>query len=306
MSLKSTIKSLMYWTLPPGIQNIFLSAYSLYLFKRSRGDDNFKLEEKILKKLAKENSKFKNVHDGERCFILATGPSIKTQDLQLLQNELCIGVSQFFLHKNIKTISPKYHVLAPSHTPFDFSDLNKIFDGFRQSYTNDTIYFFGYSPYIYSNYRFLEKYPQYKSSNQYFLNYSNCQSLNELNYNDKKIWDIDKNPFGIRTVIYSAIQVAMYMGCKEIYLIGCDHDYLTDTSRVTNHHFYKEEEGISDAEHLSYFTTERWFEEYYFRWKQYRLIREYAQQKGCNIFNATEGGMLDVFPRVRLEDIVVY
>ncbi|MDD1427164.1 hypothetical protein MEO94_22330 [Dolichospermum sp. ST_sed9] len=301
MNLKSTLKSLSYWTLPPGIKDTLVSIYS----ERVRNND-FDLERAVLKKLVAENSKFKNIHHGERCFILATGPSIKTQDLGCLQGELCIGVSQFFLYKDIKIISPKYHVLAPSHHPFNFDDLGKIFDGLMRSYGDDVTCFLGYTPYIFSNYRFIEKYTQYKNNNQYFIDYSMSQSLDESNYCDDDIWRIDKKPFSIRTVIYSAIQVAVYMGCKEIYLIGCDHDYLNDTSRVTNHHFYKEEDGVSDAEHLSSFTTERWFGEYYFRWKQYRLIREYAQQHGCGIFNATNGGMLDVFPRVRLEDIVVY
>lgn len=299
MNLKSTIKSLIYWTLPTGIKDILLSMYS----NQFRNND-FNVEKAFVKKLSKVNSKFKNIHHGERCFILATGPSIKAQDLTGLRSELSIAVSQFFLHKDIKTISPKYHILAPSHHPFNFNDLNKVFDGFKQSYTDDVTYFLGYAPYIYSNYRFLENYPEYKNNNQYFVNYSLNKSLDESSYLNSEVWEIDKSPFSVRTVIYSAIQVAIYMGCKEIYLIGCDHDYLNDTSRVTNHHFYKEEEGISDAEHLSSFTTERWFEEYYFRWKQYRLMKQYAQTKGCQIFNATQGGMLDVFPRVTLESVL--
>ena len=299
MNLKSTLNSLSYWFLPPGVKNTLLSVYSKQVVFQ-----DYRVERDIISRLCKNNSKFKDIHNGERCFILATGPSIKTQNLHPLKNELCISVSQFYLHKDIEIISPKYHVLAPPHPPFDFNDVIKIFDGLEKCYLDNVTYFLGYTPYNYSYYRFLETYSQYKNNNQYYINYSMSQSLEESNYSNKAIWQIDQSPFAIRTVIYSAIQIALYMGCKEIYLIGCDHDYLNDTSRVTNHHFYKEEDGISDAEHLSSFTTERWFQEYYFRWKQYRLIREYAQQKGCNIFNATEGGMLDVFPRVDLEEIL--
>ena len=80
-------------------------------------------------------------------------------------------------------------------------------------------------------------------------------------------------------------------------------DYLKDVERVTNHHFYREEDGVSDAEHLGSFTLERWFLEYYLRWKQYRLMREYLESKGVRVFNATTGGMLDVFPRVDLASL---
>jgi hypothetical protein len=145
MNFKSRLKSLSYWTLPPGIKDILISLYS-----KPVGNNDFDLEQTVLKELVAENSKFKNIHHGERCFILATGPSIKTQDLRYLQGELCIGVSQFFLHKDIKIISPKYHVLAPSHHPFNFDDLNKIFDGLMQSYSDGVTCFLGYTPYIYS------------------------------------------------------------------------------------------------------------------------------------------------------------
>ncbi len=296
-SIKS-FKSIAYWTLPPGIQN---TLQTIYRNKIRRQHINPELTE--IESAARKNSIFKNKHSGERCFILATGPSIKEQDLSVLQGELCIAVSHFFLHKDIKIINPQYHILAPYHSPFNFKTLEKVFDGFNECYSDDTIYLFGHRIYDYSIFNFLKKYPERNRKNAYFINYSSSQSLDENNYNEPQNWDISKSPFEIRTVVYIAIQVALYMGCKEIYLIGCDHDYLNDTNRITNHHFYKEEDGVSDAEHLSSFTTERWFKEYYLRWKQYRLMGEYAKSQGCQIFNATKGGMLDVFPRVKITDI---
>jgi hypothetical protein len=40
--------------------------------------------------------------------------------------------------------------------------------------------------------------------------------------------------------------------------------------------------------------------------KAYIVARDFAARKGMNIFNATVGGRLEVFPRVRLEDIIGY
>ncbi|GJD21806.1 hypothetical protein RIVM261_067620 [Rivularia sp. IAM M-261] len=295
---KQLLKSIAYWTLPPGIQNNLPGIYRRTIKKLT----NINLAE--VEMLAKKNSLLKNKHHGERCFILATGPSIKEQDLSLLKGEICIGVSHFFLHKDIKIIRPQYHVLAPYHYPFNFDTLTKVFDGLNEHYSEDVNYFFGHTHYEYSIFNFLKENPQVRKKNTYFINYCYSQVLNEHNYKNNNIWNICNSPFAIRTVIYIAIQIALYMGCKQIYLLGCDHDYLNDTNRVTNHHFYKEEDGISDAEHLSYFTTERWFEEYYLRWHQYRLMREYAELKGCQIFNATKGGMLDVFRRVDLSKLL--
>lgn len=285
------LQRLAYWLIPPGFQNVirkFLSAPGLALDPTTVA----------VRRIVEKNSRFRNSHLGERCFILATGPSIKEQDLTVLKGELCIAVSHFFLHKDLDVVSPKYHVLAPYHPPFGFDDIRTVFAGMKKYYKNKPMVFCGHRPYEYSIYNFLQKHPEYKDENNFFLDYSLSSILDEENYNKEECWDICKKPFEIRSVIYSAIQVAFYMGCKEIYLLGCDHDYLNDTQRVSNHHFYREEDGTSDVANLSAFTTERWFGEYHTRWRDYRLINTYLTQKGCSIFNATKGGMLDVFPRV--------
>uniref|UniRef100_B8HNB5 6-hydroxymethylpterin diphosphokinase MptE-like domain-containing protein n=1 Tax=Cyanothece sp. (strain PCC 7425 / ATCC 29141) TaxID=395961 RepID=B8HNB5_CYAP4 len=296
--MQQFLKSVAYWTLPPGVQDSLKGMYRL----SSAGNHNSSTTAEV-DLIARNNAQFRDIHKGERCFILATGPSINQQDLSVLKNELCIAVSHFFLHQDIKVINPKYHVLAPYHPPFNFETIKTVFEGFIKNYSDEMIYFFGHSPYEYSVFNFLKQSSFYRLKNTHFINYIDGKVLDEDNYTDDEVWDISRAPFKIRTVIYSAIQLALYMGCREIYLIGCDHDYLNDTSRVTNHHFYKEEDGVSDAQHLSSFTTERWFEEYYLRWKHYRLMREYARLKNCKIINATHGGMLDVFPRVELTKI---
>jgi hypothetical protein len=119
--------------------------------------------------------------------------------------------------------------------------------------------------------------------------------MGENNYTDPALWDITQYPFEPRTVLYCAIQLAAYMGFNKIYLLGCDHDYLADFKRVTDHHFYKEEDGTSDKEILSAFSTERWFEEYYTRWRDYRLMKTYLLNRGVTVYNATPGSYLDIF-----------
>lgn len=286
------------WTIPPGIQH-FLGEF-IRTLPPKREDSG---PTSGIGRLVQRNSELRDCHKGERCFLLATGPSVQNQDLTVLQGELCIAVSHFFLHKDIKVIAPKYHVIAPYHPPFTFDQIKRLFEGFNEFYPDDVTYFFGHRPYEYSLLNFLESNPQFKRKNSYFINYSSSHELDETNFNNPDSWDIAKSPFEIRTVVYSAIQVAIYMGCNEIYLIGCDHDYLLDMKRVTNHHFYKEEDGQSDVEVLTSFDTERWFQEYYYRWKEYRLMREYSKQFGCKIFNATKGGMLDVFPVVNFDNL---
>ena len=248
------------------------------------------------------NKKFRNIHKGQRCFILGTGPSINKQDLGPLKNEACFAVSLFFLHKDIKTIDPLYHVDAPNHHPFGFDIVQQSFEAFDRCYSNRTTYFFAHTPYEYSVFNFLQLNPQFKKDNIYYLNCCHGITLDETNYNNPDIWDICKPLFSGRTVIYYTLQIAAYMGFKHIYLLGCDHDYLADVARGSSTHFYEDEEGVDDSS--TWMSTERFFHVYHIRWKQYRLMREYLERRGCYIYNATEGGLLDVFPRVTLAEAI--
>ena len=46
------------------------------------------------KGLIQTNEKYRNIHDGERCFIIGNGPSLKNVNLSKLCNEYTITVNQ--------------------------------------------------------------------------------------------------------------------------------------------------------------------------------------------------------------------
>lgn len=288
MPIKKLIRD---WVVPPEWYKILSNLKTKQGTDSSDEFTNFRLE------------KYNNIHKGERCFILASGPSINTQDLSKLENEICIGVSQFFLHPEIATIKPQYHCFAPQHAPFKDDTNTIIFNNYIRNYTFPVKAFVGTSNYEYSYENFLNKNPQYPVDAEYVY-YTKSTPISENNQYDERIWNISKHPFSLRTVIYLAIQLAFKMGFKEIYLLGVDHDYLSDITRTSNHHFYNCEQSYDDKVVLSQFTRERWFAEYYNRWKEYRLIKEYLNHHNVNIHNATNGGMLDVFPRVNYDDIL--
>lgn len=294
MNWKQLAKRISYWTVPPGLQ-AFIQRQRLY---RSSG----LLLTPIMQAEFARNKKFHNIHQGQRCFLLGSGPSINKQDLRPLKNEICFSMSLFFLHKDIKEIAPRYHVDAPNHPPYGFEVIQRVFKGFEKSYTERTTYFFGHTPYKYAVFNFLEQNPQFKKDNIYYLNYCYAQTLDETNYKNPQVWDICQPLFSVRSVLYCAIQVAVYMGFQQIYLLGCDHDSLLDFNRGKTAHFYKDEEGIDDSS--LWLSREEFFRVYYLRWKQYRLMQEYLTTRGCYIYNATEGGLLDVFPRVTLAEVL--
>jgi hypothetical protein len=71
-----------------------------------------------------------------------------------------------------------------------------------------------------------------------------------------------------------------------------------------NKHFYKESQRYSDKKYLSMYDTDSIFYSYYLLWKDYRLVKEYLSFKNTIIYNSTNGGFLDVFPRIPLENSV--
>ena len=79
------------------------------------------------------------------------------------------------------------------------------------------------------------------------------------------------------------LQMAIYMGFKDIYLLGCD----------SNRAGHVDSENIPSLKDSSLYRNIQ----------AYAYLYEVAKKKKINIYNATRGGRLEVFPRVLLESI---
>jgi hypothetical protein len=88
------------------------------------------------------------------------------------------------------------------------------------------------------------------------------------------------------SITYSAIELAVYMGFKEIILLGVDCDY----SKAVNHiKAYSVQTDLNAA---------------YIMRESYKVARTYADAHDVRILNATRNAKLDVFEKVRLEDVL--
>ena len=94
------------------------------------------------------------------------------------------------------------------------------------------------------------------------------------------------------TVTIMAIQLAIFMGFSEIYLLGADCNY-TSTEKL---HFIETEFDRRTRGESFYNEAER------LNRIGYRAANRFAKNCGCRIYNATRGGMLEEFPRISLED----
>lgn len=246
------------------------------------------------RKVLKKNIELKNIFAGRRVFVIATGPSIKNQDLKKLAGELCISVSNFFVHPDFNIIKPAFHLFVPSHeplTPEQFGIWMKDAENHFPEGQNILISI--------TDKHIVDKYKVLKKQNVYYY-FVRRKPLDE-----KDEIDFSKQLPSIQTSVQIGMYLGIYLGVKKIYLMGCDHDWILHLQETR--HFYDEKKSVLSENHYN-----EWVEkdlgtecEAYGRlWNIYRRIRRYASTHDILITNATAGGLLDLFPRKKMEDIL--
>ncbi len=228
-------------------------------------------------------SKFKNIHQGKRCFILGSGPSIKRQNLIPLKNEFTFCSNWFINHNQIDTLNIDYYCAYDE--AFVKPVINKIW---REKLLKlSGVNFFFPSKWIKKDIL----------ANSFHINYDDSTKI----YRDNKFCaDIEDVVYDGGTVIINfCLPLAIYMGFTEIILLGVDTDYnLSKSKDLENAYFYAKEEQHTKNKH-NQTSEKRWIEN---ALASYEIVQRYAKTKNITILNATDGGNLDVYKRVVLED----
>jgi len=257
------------------------------------------LSELIIKHILDRNKLLHKRHAGKRGFILATGPSIKQQDLTPLQDEVCISLSNFFVHPDYPVIAPKYHCMAPFCHPNTEEAwdawMQSLADALREKNPRGELLFPLHD--IKRNGRITAL----SEREIFYMEMGAGVELAEIGV------DLTRATMTPQSIPVQALQAALYMGFSEIYLIGCDHDWIM-TLHKDNHFYEEKEHAVARAlgEHKCWegIDIEAIGRSYVNLWQQYKLLRHIAAQQGTTIYNATKGGLLDVFPRVEYESLV--
>ena len=242
----------------------------------------------------RKNKEIHNIHGGERCFILGNGPSVGKIDLSMLAGEFVISVSNGYLHKNYSLIAPRYHCV-PQITYGLMTEMDVIawFTEIHQSIGDAELFLNE------TEYDVVRKHNLFVGRKVHFL--AMRDNFDELKTH--QIPDLVVAIPRVQSVPVMAIMIAMYMGFKEIILLGVDHDHFK-----SGKYLYAFDLGVQEAKDYSVTsdgqTTRSWFDEFQGLarlWRQYRIVRGIADAQGIFIYNANPGGELDEFPRVELE-----
>ena len=218
--------------------------------------------------------KYQNIYEGKRCFLIGNGPSLKNTDLALLKNEYTFGMNRIYLafeewgFQTSFLVSVNDLVIEQCHHDFRELNMPKFF-----SWRSKDLLFPDSQPDI----------------NTHFL-YTTYTGPKFNNMTTKRFWEG-------ATVTYVCLQLAFCMGFSEVFLIGVDHSF--DTKGKANQTI------VSQGDDPNHFSPEYFGKG--FRWQlpdldtsevSYRLAHQSYLSAGRQVFDATIGGKLEVFPKV--------
>ncbi|MCX6022236.1 MAG: DUF115 domain-containing protein, partial [Chloroflexi bacterium] len=218
-------------------------------------------------------NRLRNAYQGRRAFIIGNGPSLTVADMRRLKDEVTIGCNGLFLmFEDIGYVATLFtvedHLVAEDRA----AEIGAI-RGSTKVFPRDVAdYYEQHDDITYVDFvRDYEPFPQFSA-------------------------DLTLNAFWGGTVTYLNIQLAYYVGCREIYLLGVDHNYQVPPAEEIG----PKDLIASQSADVNHFDP-RYFGPGY-RWHHPRVermelaywgARDAAKQYGFSIYNATRGGKLE-------------
>ncbi len=228
---------------------------------------------------------FRGRHKGERCFVIGNGPSLTPDDLDKLKNEITFATNRIYLMFAKTDWRPSYYAiqdrlaLQQCHKAIKDEVMCPIFYGATSVFDFD-----GFS-----------------RRDDYFYvldsraNWKHDPCVQVMFSEDPLILHSGG------TITYSCLQLAAYMGFKEIYLLGMDHVFTMllkkDGALITNdiaEHFTPLYYGGKNPYYSTCIDIVT---------AAYQAAKEYADKHDIKIYNATRGGKLEVFERVDFDSL---
>lgn len=227
---------------------------------------------------------------GQRCFILGNGPSLNKVDLIRLKNEVSFGVNSIFLMTKSNGFRPTFYVVEDNLVFQENKSEIDAYEGVTKI-----------MPKVYAD--------QLQSGSEccIFEMDTGFYAKNKKDRFGVPWFNVGEEPvfYCGQSVTYINMQLAYYFGFSEVVLVGMDFSYQKPSDHHQEGNHIKSEGDDPNHFHKDYFGKGK-------TWKDPRLgrvLRSYMRAKfefeavGRRIVNATEGGELEVFERVAIDDI---
>ena len=245
-------------------------------------------------------TRFRNIHQGKRAFIIGNGPSINNQDLTLLKDEVTFATNWFINHPDYNKIDPSYFCVS-SHemfggggTPSPQANQDWLQQMLARAQNTHKFFSYPFRDYLLGEGIFPEDQcdfllfdrPKYQMDQKGDINLDLTQHMDD----------------GYTGIITFCLPLCHFMGIKEVYLIGCDCDYGLTSPEAPKSYFYDFSKHTTKT--TSYEGLKRVWADDGPIFQTYEIVRQRFLLDGIQIINCTDGGRLEVFPRARYEDIV--
>lgn len=233
----------------------------------------------------KEIIKLRNRYKGGRAFVVCSGPSLTKEDVMLLKDECTIGMNTIFKMSEMIDWTPTYYLYLEA------DGLDKLLDNttldLKKVSTEYSI--------INSLNRNLADDPKVLILHYCWLDHYFLFGSKKFKYDP----ELFHGMYDFYSTGHAAVLLAIYMGLKDIYIIGADNNYMGKQHHFENVNCKGIIESFSEIDKNDIgLRSQNGMD---MGWKE---LVKVAKRMNVNIYNATRGGRLEVFPRVRLEDVL--
>lgn len=234
------------------------------------------------KKLLKRNAKLKEDNlSKDVCFVIGNGPSLQNIDIKKIEKYPCFTVNLFF--KSDIDFKTTYHAFV-DHV-YGTDDYYKyVMEVYQKIPTARII--------VRDSIHDRIKQDGLDEERFYYIRPNYVHDGKKIDY------DMTKCMTGSANVVPVTIACALSMGFKKIYLLGCDFN---SYAVAKNEHFYDakgyEEKAIRGNIVGDLIRSALVH-------KQHYALDSVSQQKGCKIYNLTEGSLIDAYERDTLEHVL--
>lgn len=237
--------------------------------------------------------------------ILGNGPSLRTNldnDLDLLRSADTLAVNFAANTPEFSEIQPTYYLLADPHF-FDKAGEDPNVGRLIENLNSIT---FPMTLFVPAGAR---KADSYFHNHNLTVKHFSFTAVEGYTWFENAMMNSHRGMPRPRNVLIPSIMVGIWLGYKEIYLLGADHSWLktlsvNDRNEVVSiqPHFYKEDSREQQRVNEVYVNRQlhEVLESMMIAFKSYHRIREYADRCGTQIFNSTPGSMIDAFERASL------
>lgn len=221
--------------------------------------------------------KVKDSHLGERCFVVATGPSLTIEDLELIKDEYGFGMNSCVLALEKTGWVPSFFAMEDE---FVYNKVENVLLEEAKNRLKDKVVVSNVVASICTSARRFKQFPHHYLDHKY-----NPKETGEIRFSE----DCYVTVYDGFSIIFSILQFAVYMGFKEIYLLGCDCNY-NQAKKNFIEHGAKDPNASIMGDRLIY---------------THSMFDKFAKAHGVQVYNCTRGGMLEVYPRKKLEDVLI-